>query len=86
MLVFVLTLITQILLRRGWVALSLHLMIATVLVALNFSRRKTRLVLGRALKDQNWKLLISSKREKMPAIHDGLLPLMPDEAIVLVAE
>jgi alpha-glucosidase len=58
----------------------------TVLVALNFSRRRTRLVLGRTLKGGSWKLLLSSRRTEMPEMQDGLLPLLPNEALILAAE
>lgn len=57
----------------------------TVLVALNFSRRKTRLVLGRTLKQNSWRLLLSSHRSELPEIRDGLLPLLPNEALIIGA-
>lgn len=54
----------------------------TVLVALNFSGRRQRLVLGGNLKGHRWSLLLSSCREQMPTIRGGLLPLAPYEAAV----
>ncbi|HZU87121.1 MAG TPA: alpha-amylase family glycosyl hydrolase, partial [Anaerolineaceae bacterium] len=58
----------------------------TVLVALNFSRRKTRLVLGRTLKGRSWRLLLSSRREELPEFKDGLLPLLPNEVLILSSD
>jgi alpha-glucosidase len=56
-----------------------------VLVALNFSRRPQRLVLGRQLEGVQWELLLSSQRRELVGIHAGLLPLQPHEAILLRA-
>lgn len=55
----------------------------TVLVALNFSARRKRLVLGSHLARQQWRLLLSTHRDSLPAIRAGLLGLEPFEAIVL---
>jgi alpha-glucosidase len=57
-----------------------------VLVALNFSRRPMRLVLGAELRDQNWQLLLSNKREHLEPIKNGFLPLYGEEALLLVQE
>ncbi len=56
----------------------------TVLVALNFSRRRVRFVLGGGLVRSNWELLLSSRRDEMPKIQDALLPLLPNEAMILL--
>ncbi len=56
----------------------------TVLVVLNFSRRKMRFVLGGGLARGDWELLLSSQRDEMPAIEDSLLPLLPNEAMILL--
>ena len=55
----------------------------TVLVALNFSRRRQRLVLGSHLARSKWKLLFSTHRSDLPEIRAGLLPLEPNEALLL---
>lgn len=56
----------------------------TVLVALNFGRRKIKLALGPRLNDAKWELLLSNKRETLPKIQKGWLHLLGDEACVLV--
>jgi alpha-glucosidase len=55
----------------------------TVLVALNFSGRRRRLVLGSHLARAKFRLLLSSRRDTLPAVRGGLLALEPDEALVL---
>jgi alpha-glucosidase len=55
----------------------------TVLVAINFSNRRQRLVLGRNLADSRWELLLSSKRASMVPVQSDVLPLEPNEAIIL---
>jgi alpha-glucosidase len=55
----------------------------TVLVALNFSRRKQRLVLGGHLARAEKKLLLSTHRETLPPMRNNLLPLEPYEAILI---
>jgi alpha-glucosidase len=55
----------------------------TVLVALNFSRRKQRLVLGSHLARTSWELLLSTHRETLPVIRNSLLPLEPGEVMIL---
>jgi alpha-glucosidase len=57
---------------------------SSVLVVLNFSRRKVRLALGPRLRGEDWQLLISSKREKVPEIVKGWLPLLGNEASVYI--
>lgn len=54
-----------------------------ILVALNFSRRPLRLALGKRLARAHWKLLLSSKREAVPQITSGLMPLEAEEACIL---
>ena len=58
----------------------------TVLVGLNFGRKRVNLVLGHELADTSWKLLISNRREEMPALQGNLLPLEPNEACILIHE
>jgi hypothetical protein len=57
----------------------------TVLIALNFGRRKVRLALGPELRKNDWQLLLSNKRESVPAITpDGWMPLMGNEASIYI--
>ena len=56
----------------------------TVLVALNFSGRRQRLVLGSHLARAGWDLLLSTHRDSPPLIQRGaLLVLEPYEALIL---
>ena len=55
----------------------------TVLVALNFSGRRQRLVLGRHLSGCGWRLLHSTRRDALPPIRGSLLPLEPYEAVII---
>lgn len=56
----------------------------TVLVALNFSGRRQRLVLGSHLARAGWNLLLSTHRDSLPLIQRGsLLVLEPYEALIL---
>jgi alpha-glucosidase len=57
----------------------------TVLVGLNFTGRRQRLVLGGELARTDWELLLSSHGQALPAIQNGLLPLGPFEALVMRA-
>jgi alpha-glucosidase len=55
-----------------------------VLVALNFSRHRQRLVLGPGLARANWRLLLSSHRQQPPVMQRGsLLPLEAGEALII---
>ena len=55
-----------------------------VLVALNFSRRRQRLVLGRELARAGWNLLLSTHRQQPPALLRGsLLPLEAGEVLIM---
>jgi alpha-glucosidase len=56
----------------------------TVLVVLNFGRRKVRLATGPQLRVGNWQLLLSNKRSTVPAIIDGWLPLQGNEASLYI--
>jgi len=56
----------------------------TVLVALNFGRRKVRLALGPRLETTQWELLLSNKRVALPKIEKGWLHLQGDEVCILV--
>jgi alpha-glucosidase len=55
----------------------------TVLVALNFSRRKTSLVVSSSITRQNWELLLSNKRTALPVVSDRKISLAPYEALLL---
>lgn len=55
----------------------------TVLVALNFSERRQNLVLGHELAGRRWELLLSSKRASMVPVEGSLIPLEPNEALLL---
>ncbi|MDP3721679.1 MAG: alpha-glucosidase C-terminal domain-containing protein, partial [Anaerolineaceae bacterium] len=55
----------------------------TVLVALNFGKRKIKLALGPRLNDAKWELLLSNKRDALPKIEKGWLHLSGDEACIL---
>ncbi|MCD4672178.1 MAG: DUF3459 domain-containing protein [Anaerolineaceae bacterium] len=58
----------------------------TVLVALNFSKRYIPLVLGRELRNADWKVLLSNKGPREAEIENGALPLAPNEACILLRE
>jgi len=55
----------------------------TVLVVLNFGKRKVRFAAGPRLRG-DWQLLLSNKRSSVPAIKDGWLPLMGNEASIYI--
>ncbi len=55
----------------------------TVLVALNFSRRKTGLVVSSSITRQQWELLLSNKRTTLPMVKDRKIVLQPYEALIL---
>jgi glycosidase len=55
----------------------------TVLVALNFGKRKVKLALGKTLNNARWELLLSNKRETTPSIANGWLALEGDEVCIL---
>lgn len=56
----------------------------TILVALNFGRRKIKLALGPQLMDSKWELLLSNKHETLPEIKKGWLHLLGDEVCILL--
>jgi alpha-glucosidase len=56
----------------------------TVLVALNFGKRKVRLALGDTLRHAQWELLLSNKRETAPKVSNGWLALEGDEVCILL--
>jgi alpha-glucosidase len=58
----------------------------TILVALNFSRRRNRLVLGGDLLRASWKILLTSSQKTQPEIHNGLLHLDGNEACILIQQ
>lgn len=58
----------------------------TVLVALNFSKRHIPLVLGHELYSADWKVLLSSQGERQSEIENGMLPLAPNEAVILLRD
>lgn len=55
----------------------------TILVALNFGRRKVRLAMGRDLANRQWELLLSSKSRENIEISQGWLSLAGEEACIL---
>jgi hypothetical protein len=55
----------------------------TILVALNFSGMRQRLVLGRTLVGGQRELLLSSTRSYLPELKQGMLALEPFEAMIL---
>ncbi len=55
----------------------------TVLVALNFGKRKVKLALGRSLNNAKWEILLSNKRVTTPGIVNGWLELEGDEVCIL---
>ena len=55
----------------------------TLLVALNFSRRPNRLVLGGALSGPQWELVLSSSRDHLGAEVRHEIELLGDEALIL---
>lgn len=57
----------------------------TVLVALNFGRRKVRLALGYELANREWELLLSSQQRPEVGVKDQWLPLAGEEACILKA-
>lgn len=56
----------------------------TVLVVLNFGRRKVRLATGPQLRGRDWQLLLSNKRNSVPEIVNGWLPLLGNEASIYI--
>jgi alpha-glucosidase len=55
----------------------------TVLVALNFSRRKLPLILGSELSGSKWELLFSTHRTSMEGLKDHRLELGPYEVVIV---
>ncbi|HZW04832.1 MAG TPA: DUF3459 domain-containing protein, partial [Anaerolineaceae bacterium] len=55
----------------------------TVLVALNFSRRPTRFVLGANLSGPQWQPIFSSQRREPQWINSRTLQLAANEAVIL---
>jgi alpha-glucosidase len=55
----------------------------TVLVALNLSGRRRRLVLGHHLAQAKFRLLFSTQRDTLPTVRSGLLTLEADEVLLL---
>ena len=58
----------------------------TVLVVLNFAHRNVCLTLGPKLRGKDWKLLLSNKRNQVPEIENGWLPLVGDEASLYICK
>jgi alpha-glucosidase len=58
----------------------------TILVALNFSGRKSSLVLGTQLAGHNWRLLLSSEAGSHCMEKGGLLPMPGNSACIWLAE
>lgn len=55
----------------------------TMLVALNFGRRKVRLALGEDLSHRDWELVLSSKPRAESGVKSGWLPLAGEEVCIL---
>jgi alpha-glucosidase len=56
----------------------------SILVALNFSGRRMRLVLGSNLARSNWRLLLSTHRQSLPPLQRGyMISLAPHEVLIL---
>ncbi|PKO15439.1 MAG: hypothetical protein CVU39_11030 [Chloroflexi bacterium HGW-Chloroflexi-10] len=55
----------------------------TVLVALNFSRRKVKLFLSTSLARTDWQFLYSTHRSECPKIHQRAIQLEPFEVLLL---
>ena len=55
----------------------------TMLVALNFGRRKVRLALGTDLANRDWELVLSSKPRAESGVKGGWLPLAGEEVCIL---
>ena len=58
----------------------------TVLVALNFSRRKVSLMVSTSILHQKWQLLFSNSREEMPDFRDRKITLAPYEVLLLSSD
>lgn len=56
----------------------------TVMVVLNFIKHKTRLMLGPGLRDEGWKVLVSTHHTEFPELKKGWLPVAGYEASVYV--
>jgi alpha-glucosidase len=54
----------------------------TVMVVLNFIKHKSRLMLGPGLRDEGWKVLVSTHRTEFPELKKGWLPVAGYEASV----
>jgi len=52
-------------------------------VALNFSRKRNRLVLGSELARTGWRLVYSTRRGEMPGLRNSVLTLDPYEVMIL---
>ncbi len=55
----------------------------TVLVALNFSRRRIGLVVSTSILHQKWQMLLSNRREDVPDFRDRKIILEPYEVLLL---
>lgn len=56
------------------------------LIALNFNKKEVALVLSSQLLKDDWKLLISNKRDTVPKIFDRKITLFGNEAMVLLKQ
>ena len=56
------------------------------LIALNFNKKEVALVLSSQLLKDDWKLLISNKRDTPPTIFDRKITLFGNEAMVLLKQ
>ena len=55
----------------------------TILVAMNFGRRRRRFVLGRSLAGAQWELLLSNKRDHLVFSQGDMLPLEGEEVCII---
>ncbi len=58
----------------------------SILVILNFSKRKTAFVLSGSLMRQDWELVLSNKHNSVPEISDRKMVLEPYEVLILRSE
>lgn len=55
----------------------------TILMAMNFGRRRRRFILGRSLAGAQWELLLSNKRDQLVIQGEDMLPLDGEEVCIL---
>jgi len=55
-----------------------------VIIALNFSKRRIGFIVSFTIINQNWSLLYSNKRDKVPGILDRKIILEPFEVLLMI--